>query len=174
MNCEREDLETRREFRYALMRLARFPGYIIFYGGIGVVCFGLVFFLLGLPEALAAVLSFIFRDGGGGPSELYFHGHPFYQTMLGMGIIIVGFFGISLGPAITGPYSFATTMPSTYVRVCHGCEEPLPNQWIIHTCPKCGMFMPLGPLTYFVRFVSVAATWVNITILLTGLLFTLR
>ena len=167
----REWNETKREFRYGLMRIVRSTGHIIFYIGLAIICFGLMYFLMGLPEALGELL-----DGPDPTAQLMrgFHGHPHLQTMFGMVVAGVGFWLLALGPAIYQPYLMQSMMPSTYIRVCHKCGEAQPKEWGYTQCPSCGTWFPLGIVGHGVRLLSSFATAINLTILVVGALVFLR
>ncbi len=168
-----EDLETKREFRYALMRLARVPGHVVFYAGLALVCFGILAGLTVLPDALVELFTWGKYDGP-------VHGfvHPklgLYPQLLLAGVAAaVGFWLVALGPAMYMPYMIMTSMPSCYTRVCHKCAKPLPPNWIIHRCPECGEWFPIGLKGYFVRLMSKAVTAINWAMLLLGVAFFMR
>jgi hypothetical protein len=167
----REWNETKREFRYGLMRIARSTGHIIFWLGIVIICVGLMYFLMGLPEALGELL-----DGPDPTAQLMkgFHGHAYLQTFFGAAVCSVGIWFLALGPAIYGPYVMQSMMPSTYIRVCHKCGEAQPKAWGYTQCPVCKTRLPLGVAGHATRLVSSLATVINVTILLTAALIFLR
>ena len=169
----REDIETRREWGFAMMRSARVVGQFIFYVSVIVICAGVIMSLLNLPTVLCTV--FTLGKYAGPPTEGNLFGlTPIAYTLGGFVILALGFAGAAIGGAIIKPYQFTTEMPSTYVRVCRYCGEPLPKEWVIHSCPKCSRFLPLGFSAYVARLVSKSVTYLNWVIAILAFIFIVR
>lgn len=170
MNNTREWLETKREFRYSLMRLVRSFGQIIFVVSLCVLCVGTGLFLLSLPDSL-----FLLTGGNpqyAPPREVGMRMHPFVATLAAGGIAGFGLFLLALAQAMTKPYEFNSDMPTTFIRECRACHEPLQKKWIIHRCVHCGKILPLGPVAYIVRLFGGTVTLFNwfVTLTLIGFL----
>jgi hypothetical protein len=169
--ADREWLETKREFRYVLMRAARLVGQVVFYISLAVVFLGLVLFLLSLPNVIIWMVTLGKEIG---VMELPGKYHPLLYCLAGSVVLSIGFFGIALGTGATAPYQWATEMPSSHVRICKACGKPLPKEWIIHRCQGCGKILPMGVATYLVRLASKAITITHLMIALILILFLFR
>ncbi len=164
-----EQKEAGREWRYVLMRLLRVVGHFVFLLGLGGVFLGIIFSLQVLPN----VLQWTLGGGFGNTSDAVFPNHILLQFFCGLVPTALGFLFITLGPATSIPYMWNTKMPTTHVRVCLTCFHPLPkDEWVIHRCPHCGKWLPIGIKSYLVRLFGKSITFLNLAILLflTGLL----
>lgn len=172
MEDPREEYETRREFRYALMRLARSPGYLIFYFGILLVFVAILFGLTILPAVLQDIFTLGKYPAKGG---LIIPGLGIYSQFLAASIVAaLGFGAIALGPAMYIPYQIMTRMPTTYTRKCHCCGKPIDGPWLLTRCPVCGAWFPIGVKAYLVRLFSKLVTVINWTVILLGVVFFMR
>lgn len=171
---EREWLETHREWNFAFMRTARVSGQIIFYASLAVVLFGVMLFVLYFPDFLQRALWPSAWQVGAHMPEIspnrFGWGLNICIAVM-TGALALGFAGVALGGAIIKPYQFTTEMPTTYIRICKHCKEPLPNKWIINSCPRCGTFLPLGFSAYMARLLSKCVTYLHWALLITAFCF---
>ena len=176
----RDKLETKREFRYMVMRLVRQLGILIFYASLMFLGFAIVLFLINLPDILEWTFTGGCRWMGGChmPSEMsetIFAKIPMMQRGLMFGIAIaLGCMGISIGWAWQSPYAYKTKMPTTYIRMCHKCGKPLPNKNVVLVCHECGRILPMGPWTFLVRIVNKCVTVTNLVIAVSAAIFCFR
>ena len=173
----REDIETSREWHFAMMRSARVVGQFIFYVSLLVVLFGAMMFCLYFPDFLQRMIwPSAWQVGAHMPSLSPNRFGWGLNTCIAVmtGALALGFGGVALGGAIIKPYQFTSEMPSTYVRVCNACGEPLPKEWVLHSCPKCGHYFPIGFSAYVARLVSKSVTYVNWVIALLAFIFIVR
>ncbi|HAH32914.1 MAG TPA: hypothetical protein DCL44_11440 [Elusimicrobia bacterium] len=158
--------EDSREFHYLLMRFARTGFYLLMAVGMIIFCIGAVYFLWGSLALAYDVFA------GQQYSEW-----PDIGTLqaLGMtvGAMLVFFTGITLFSigvsAITG-YPYDTYMPTTFVRVCPKCGEPLTKDNMNYFCPnkKCRIFLPMGVKVLVFRWLSRFVTIWNIAYIIIG------
>ena len=161
----RENHETIRELRYALMRFIRGFGWPVFFAFLALLLFGLFYALLSAPDALAQILNWDWGPTAGKQMEIHVgHLQPMTICLSGLTVMAIALVGMAIGDAMKTPYQLVSMMPTTYVRVCHSCGKPLPNVLTIYQCGECKAMFPLGLAAFFIRAANKTITLVHILI----------
>ena len=166
-----ERAESWREFRYVLMRSIRILFYAMIAAGVVATLFGVVWTLMGIPSVLMTVLMGATHDIETGLDR--------WGSLLLLGKGLLAFFGgltlLSIGASTVNAYWLDSYMPTTFIRRCPKCGEPLAKESLNFFCPgkSCHTFLPLGVTVVCIRLVSKMITAWNITYVVLAIGFAL-